>query len=511
MKRFILMFLFTLFTAVLWSQSGGFNYKILLSDNTGILSEQQVRVHISILDSAQNTVYAETHDVQTDENGIARMVIGEGNMVTGQFSTLDWSGDYALKTEISTDGGNTYTDFGTTPFRYVPYAKYAERAGNVFSGNYDDLTNKPDVFRVLGTHEPARSFTEDIHHEGSMALGTIFAPLGAGQSALRINRSVEDNSDSYGTVMILGGNGGGRHFGYYTMLLGNGSGEHYGHLIKIYNNGNGAKYGTFISVADTTSAEHTGTYNYLNGSGSGIYTGTVNFINTSNDVVGTQIGVRNIMGNVSRGGHFGVFNDFFGYGSGNYVGIYNQNFNTGGGAHYGIKNIFGRSGSGPVYGVYTDINVSGQGEKYGTYVVINSNSGGRHYAIYAEATKDSADVYAGYFKGNVKIENGKLTATYSGDADLKPYIYGSITSSGFLSSNGAHTGGFEVSRVSTGVYRITFDISPGSPQYLVSVNLRFDAIGFVTVKNESNYFTVKTFDTAGNPANKPFNFVVYKP
>jgi len=35
-------------------------------------------------------------------------------------------------------------NYGTTAFKYVPYAKYSDKAGNTFSGDYNDLSNTPD-------------------------------------------------------------------------------------------------------------------------------------------------------------------------------------------------------------------------------------------------------------------------------------------------------------------------------------------------------------------------------
>jgi hypothetical protein len=46
--------------------------------------------------------------------------------------------------EADISGGSIYTDMGTVQLISVPYALYAKNAGNVFSGNYNDLTNAPD-------------------------------------------------------------------------------------------------------------------------------------------------------------------------------------------------------------------------------------------------------------------------------------------------------------------------------------------------------------------------------
>ena len=109
----------------------GFHYKILLSDNGQILSNTDVTLRLSILDVNNQPVYVETHNVHTDAHGLARAIIGRGTVVNGNFQTLTWDQPFYLKTEVSTDGGNSFTDFGTVSFEYVPYAKYAESGGSV--------------------------------------------------------------------------------------------------------------------------------------------------------------------------------------------------------------------------------------------------------------------------------------------------------------------------------------------------------------------------------------------
>ncbi len=63
--------------------------------------------------------------------------IGGGTVLTGSFSTIDWSnGPYFVKTETDPDGatgGISYTISGTSQLLSVPYAFYAANAGTVTS------------------------------------------------------------------------------------------------------------------------------------------------------------------------------------------------------------------------------------------------------------------------------------------------------------------------------------------------------------------------------------------
>ncbi len=89
--------------------------------------------------SASGTqVYSETHTVTTNNYGLINVQLGGGSDPVGDFSTIDWSNSpYYLN--ISVDGA----EMDPVQLVSVPYAIYADQAGNVFSGDYNDLANKP--------------------------------------------------------------------------------------------------------------------------------------------------------------------------------------------------------------------------------------------------------------------------------------------------------------------------------------------------------------------------------
>jgi hypothetical protein len=126
-----------------------FNYQAVLRDASGnVRANANANVRIDILQgSATGTnVFAEAFTAQTNAFGLISLEIGNGTLVSGNFSTIDWAaGPYFIK--ISVDG----TEFGTSQLLSVPYAKYAEKAGNVFSGSYTDLTNKPSLAAVAAS------------------------------------------------------------------------------------------------------------------------------------------------------------------------------------------------------------------------------------------------------------------------------------------------------------------------------------------------------------------------
>jgi hypothetical protein len=86
-------------------------------------------------------VYTEVHDTTTDAFGAVALVIGGGTVESGVFASIPWgSGKFFLKVELDNTGGTSYIEMSTSQLLSVPYALYAK---NGFSGNYNDLKNKP--------------------------------------------------------------------------------------------------------------------------------------------------------------------------------------------------------------------------------------------------------------------------------------------------------------------------------------------------------------------------------
>jgi len=129
-KQILSLALFVLTSGAFFAQTqGGINYKALINENGNVIQNQSVTVKFTILENGNTSVYEETHTTTTDANGILIVNIGEGTAVSGNFTSIDWSNDEFLNVQIDT--GNGYTDMGTTAFKYVPKAKYADKAGNV--------------------------------------------------------------------------------------------------------------------------------------------------------------------------------------------------------------------------------------------------------------------------------------------------------------------------------------------------------------------------------------------
>ena len=88
MKKLLIIALLVL-TNILWAQTQGFNYKALITNNNNVLNMQAVNINFTLLENGTIAVYEETHATTTDANGIASVSIGEGTVVSGDFSTID--------------------------------------------------------------------------------------------------------------------------------------------------------------------------------------------------------------------------------------------------------------------------------------------------------------------------------------------------------------------------------------------------------------------------------------
>ena len=136
-------------TALFAQAPNKFTYQAVVRNTSNqLITNTLVGIRVSILQNSAtgSVVYSETQMLSTNANGLVTMNIGEGTVVYGSFNNIDWSaGTFFLKSEIDPTGGSNYTISSTQQLLSVPYALYANEAGNSFSGNYNDLTNKPTI------------------------------------------------------------------------------------------------------------------------------------------------------------------------------------------------------------------------------------------------------------------------------------------------------------------------------------------------------------------------------
>ena len=148
-KTFLFLFTWLCCLSVMAQAPNSFTYQaVVRNDSNKLVTNAQVGIQASIKNQSGAVIYSERHTAETNENGLLTIEIGNGSNASGIFSNIQWDqgGYYYLCTDIDPKGGTSYTLSITQRLLSVPYALYANKAGNVFSGDYNDLTNKPDLF-----------------------------------------------------------------------------------------------------------------------------------------------------------------------------------------------------------------------------------------------------------------------------------------------------------------------------------------------------------------------------
>ncbi|MDB9721243.1 DUF1566 domain-containing protein [Winogradskyella sp.] len=114
------------------------SYQAVVRDSgDALVTNQAVGMQISILQTTATgtAVYVETQTPTTNVNGLVTLEIGTGSVVSGDFTTIDWSADsYFIKTETDPTGGTSYTITGTSQLLSVPYALHAKTATSLAGG-----------------------------------------------------------------------------------------------------------------------------------------------------------------------------------------------------------------------------------------------------------------------------------------------------------------------------------------------------------------------------------------
>ena len=110
-----------------------FNYQGIARQSDGTpLSEQRIQLKIGIFEKpdAQQASYLEHHVVHTNAFGLYVLQIGAGDSLLGSMQSVNWeSGTTYIKVWLDPLMQGNYAETGSTQLLSVPYALYANRAG----------------------------------------------------------------------------------------------------------------------------------------------------------------------------------------------------------------------------------------------------------------------------------------------------------------------------------------------------------------------------------------------
>jgi len=363
MKKIAVLFvsIWLMTMAVVAQTPQAFKYQAVARNSTGnLIQNQLVAFRISILQGSPSgtLLYQERHTTNTNNYGLANLNIGNGTVLSGIFSSIDWSlGQMYIKVELDPLGGTVYQNMGTTQLLSVPFALH--------SNSSTGLTLPFD-----GT-----ALTAEV---GSSALKV--SNSGTNQVVAIIGHATATTGDSRGVYGRSDAPDGRGVQGYASNTTGSAFG------VAGFTNSNDAA-GVYGSAFSSTGAAY-GVEGY---SGSSQGTGVYGYAGTSS---GTTYGVQGRSASSQGTGVYGFSSAPTGPTSGvegrssspDGVGVFGSSDATTGGAW----GIFGSSGS-----------TSGQAIGARAY-----SQTGTTYGIHSQVL--SSDGFSGYFTGGKFYVSGNV-------------------------------------------------------------------------------------------------------
>ncbi len=137
MKKSLLLIITLLIfsTALLFSQDMGMRYQAVARDLSGkILANHPISLKVRLLSDNPNgqNVYTEWHRIQTNELGLFDLVVGEGQVLNGDFKEVPWSNENIwMELSIDETGGKQFRTLQASRLLAVPYAFHAGSARNL--------------------------------------------------------------------------------------------------------------------------------------------------------------------------------------------------------------------------------------------------------------------------------------------------------------------------------------------------------------------------------------------
>ena len=208
MKKLFTLFAFAITVIASAQAPQGFNYQATVRNSAGsLIVNQNVNFKFNIMLNSQTSVpiYSELHFAPTDDLGQVNLTVGQGTPTTGTFAAINWaSGTYFLGIELNTGSG--YVAMGTTQLLSVPYALYANIAGNsqsqgktsiYLTGN---ITNAQAAAKIAAELGP---YTENIYIKNTTQLTTVDLSALVTISNIEISNNSNLNSVNFNNLTTI--------------------------------------------------------------------------------------------------------------------------------------------------------------------------------------------------------------------------------------------------------------------------------------------------------------------
>ena len=128
-------------------------YQAAARNSSGaILASTNISVRFTIRDAvASGTIlYRETHAVTTSVQGLFSVNVGQGTVVSGSFTGINWGVNHKfMQVELDPAGGSSYIDMGTQQLLSVPYALFSGATRPTISSVGDTMFFGGGVYYII--------------------------------------------------------------------------------------------------------------------------------------------------------------------------------------------------------------------------------------------------------------------------------------------------------------------------------------------------------------------------
>jgi hypothetical protein len=154
----------------------GINYQAVIRKTNGTLvtnTTVAIRIQIKQTSATGTVVYSERQSVITSTYGLVNFVIGQGTVLSGTFSAINWStGNYWVSLGVDFTNGTNYIDYGSQRLMSAPYALYAKTAGVQLNQWRYGATAPSTALGNIGDFY-LNTATGDVHYKSAATTWTL--------------------------------------------------------------------------------------------------------------------------------------------------------------------------------------------------------------------------------------------------------------------------------------------------------------------------------------------------
>jgi hypothetical protein len=176
LKRVIALIVINLNLFLFAQTPEGINYQAVIRKTNGTLvtnTTVAIRIQIKQTSATGTVVYSERQSVITSTYGLVNFVIGQGTVLSGTFSAINWStGNYWVSLGVDFTNGTNYIDYGSQRLMSAPYALYAKTAGVQLNQWRYGATAPSTALGNIGDFY-LNTATGDVHYKSAATTWTL--------------------------------------------------------------------------------------------------------------------------------------------------------------------------------------------------------------------------------------------------------------------------------------------------------------------------------------------------